>query len=216
MKRLALSSSIGLAVVFLAGCMSWEVPLLAEPTTTYIERLKSNTPKDLRREAILKLRERGKSESPEIQAKILEVLQVIIRDPKEDPLIKSAAITTAEQLGGGVVAPTLVAALDDKYAIVRVDATHALGRMALPSTEEALIRTLLEDPVPSVRVAAAKSLRNFPSRNSIAALIQSLDDSDRAVAMNGRESLKRITGKDPGATSEAWRQWWRESEPVWK
>ena len=216
MRGIELSLLAALAAALLAGCVAWEIPLLGESNETYIERLKPSTPPDLRREAILKLKEQGKSEPPEVRAKILEILKAIITDPKEDVLTKSAAIAAASELGGGVVAPALVDALNDPYAIVRIDAAHALGRMALPSTREPLIRALREDPYSAVRLAAARSLRNFRSGDVIVALIETLDDPERAVAYTAWESLRRITGENLGYQRQAWQDWWQEKEPLWQ
>lgn len=94
----------------------------------------------------------------------------------------------------GRIKAALVAAADDEDARVRAEAIQALGSIAARSrTDDPRVLRALDDPISTVRAAAAASLGwNWPGRRSkvlVPALVRALADADWQVRYRSARSL---------------------------
>ncbi len=115
----------------------------------------------------------------------------LVRALRDTDLKVQIAAVDALAVGGTADLPRVMAALSDAEPNVRVRAAQALGRIATPAANAALIRAL-SDPVPTVRQAAAQAL-GFPGNaGAVQALASHLGDADGAVATACAEALADI------------------------
>ena len=60
------------------------------------------------------------------------------------------------------------------------------------------------------------ALRHYPSRATILGILGIMSSGDRILGLQGRESLRQITGQDFGGDIDAWADWWRdEGNRLW-
>lgn len=111
----------------------------------------------------------------------------------EDP-IRCAAARALGALGGENAAPALVGALTDPDPDVRSDAMAALARCARPQDAAAIRRSLANDPVADVKVAAIRALCRLGDEAAVALL--------RALSNDRCEP--RVAWERPG---EGWDDW---------
>jgi HEAT repeat protein len=73
----------------------------------------------------------------------------------------------------------------------------------------ALLKTAIKDEEWKVRESAVFSFRRINNKEAVEPLIAALNDTNRRVAVEIRETLKKFTGKDFGFDIDLWRAWWR-------
>ncbi len=95
--------------------------------------------------------------------------------------------------------------LQSPDATVRAQAALSLGLVKAGVAQPQLADVLTADPEPFVRTAAAYALGQLGARESTAALVRALSDPDKVTAGAAHASLKRIHGRDLGASPAAWR-----------
>jgi HEAT repeat protein len=134
---------------------------------------------------------------------------------------EARAALAAVALRDGKPEAVLVQALTDKAALKRAAAAEALGR-AGAAGPQAAVRTLLQDPVPDVRLRAALALLRLKDRQAVPALIDLLGRLPPDQVWQAEEALGRLAGDrapdvavgaDAASRREsqrAWAAWWRD------
>lgn len=123
-----------------------------------------------------------------------------------EPAVKAAAIEalgffdTAESIEG------LQGALQDSDPDMRTTACRSLGRIGSRSAMELLIQAQRSDTNIDVRQAAIRELGNFNDPSAIAALGESLSDTDPAVQLLAMRSLQTVTGEKLGDDVRRWKE----------
>lgn len=106
--------------------------------------------------------------------------------------------------------------LKDEDRAVRMDSALAAGQVLDVAFGPALLEAFVRERDPDARIHIIKALEAYPARDTAQALLASLDDPDRQVALNAREVLARQVGRDFGRDGAAWRIWWeREGKSRW-
>jgi len=135
-------------------------------------------------------------------------LAAILRDPKQDDLVRAQAAASLGRMPSGAgYADVLIAALEDPSPVVRRDAAEAAGNHAFPAAADPLINRLRLDPAVDVRRAAAVALGKIRSQGAVPGLIAALEDPDPGVQVLVSESLEAVTGQKFGRDKEAWDKW---------
>jgi hypothetical protein len=139
----------------------------------------------------------------------------------EDELLATLVVVASS---GGKSDPALVAALKDTAAVRRGAAAWVLGR-SRRAEERALVRPLLADSDPKVRLRAARALLAGQEKAAVAALVALLGDAPLEVGWQAEDILFRLAGEQSPRVSlrtgsdterrqcrESWARWWREQE----
>ena len=105
--------------------------------------------------------------------------------------VRTRAALALGQIGGPGAEAALTGALNDPAAEVRVQAVHALRRVAGARAIPALQGLLLRDPDPPVRRAAARTLGMFRETSVRSALTAATTDPDAAVRQEVTRALRR-------------------------
>lgn len=125
----------------------------------------------------------------------------------------------------GKIDPALEKALEDRSVVRRVATIDVLTRHGGKGTL-ALLRGLLRDPAPTVRVRAAQALASHHEAEAIGILIESLGELPHAQGAQVEEFLTNLAGESaPKITlmdqddtrrdcRDAWRAWWQQPPPA--
>jgi hypothetical protein len=121
----------------------------------------------------------------------------------------------------GRIDPLLEAAGKDASPLLRLAAAHALAR-ASGAEARGAGRRLLKDPVPRVRLAAARSLLVAGDRTAVPALAALLEEGPTSLAEQAEDLLRRLGGEQAPAVAldlaspasrrkgrAAWEAWWK-------
>lgn len=181
--------------------------------------LKNSTDGDARAKAYARLTEpatRGGTQAE--QDEVVGMLTSAVVSEKQ-PLCRMAAATALGRFQDPRAVPALIAAYEasdqltpEPAAMLRCRTLHALGETKRPEAANFLAE-VAKRPVKSdlterergqardVRLAAVRSLKNFPQHAEAAAVAQALATQDRDVAVRdrARESYVAMTGKEPPA-----------------
>lgn len=111
------------------------------------------------------------------------------------PELRIAAANTLARLGEANAVPSLVDALEDPDPRVRHRACHACGSLADPRAVPALTERL--DDHPRVRHAAANALGSIGTDQSLAPLIDLLEDGDPSVRRIAAGALGKASNARP-------------------
>jgi outer membrane protein assembly factor BamB len=146
----------------------------------------------------------------------------------EDALVEEAILTSLLALGssGEGVVPSLEAALQAPHPARRAAAAYALGRRA-DAELRAIVRRLLVDPDPRVRLRAAQALVAGQDKSAVPVLVALLEEAPAELCWHAENLLLRLAGEQapvgwPGDASaearhnwrSAWAAWWREHGPT--
>lgn len=97
-------------------------------------------------------------------------------------------------------------ALQDPDPDMRTAACRSLGRIHSPSAMRSLIEAQRSDTNIDVRQAAIRELGKFSDSAAVAALGESLNDSDPAVQLLAMRSLQQATGEKLGDDIRQWKE----------
>jgi DNA primase len=121
------------------------------------------------------------------------------------PSVRSAAVRALGRGGDARYAEPVVAALKDPDEHVRWDAAAALDLLVDERAVAPLAEAAVSDPSVDVRLASARALRHYRTREAGEALLRCLDDPEFSVQFQAGESLKQLTGESAGTDVRAWR-----------
>lgn len=126
-----------------------------------------------------------------------------------DPGVREALDRAYVCLSATVIRLTLEkAALVDSSDTTRAAAVRDLGVLAPEGTLPVLRRVLLDDPLASVRLQAARSLASYPVESAAPVLFDGLADEMADVRLAAAHSLESLTGQSLGDDRRAWVKWW--------
>jgi len=110
---------------------------------------------------------------------------------------------------------TLLAAMNDSDAKLRVAACRGLARRQCPESLAALGNAVGADTELDVRLAAARALGSFRGDDAAKqALSVPLEDNNPALQKVAIESLQNVTGRDYGWSVSTWREYLAGGDPV--
>lgn len=147
----------------------------------------------------------------------VEVLQQGFREPIA--MVRLAAIKGAQDMGDRIFLPELVAALDDKAAVVRAEALDALAGLGTQAEVPAVIAQLQSAQNFNrgkgifVRPHAVTTLGRLGGAEATQALIEALEDRDPVTQDAARRALLQLSGRSSspsgtGSERERWQRWW--------
>ena len=120
-------------------------------------------------------------------------------------------------LKDGAVRPAIIAALKDASPVRRAVAACIVGRLG-DAQQKDVVRKLLADPDPTVRLRAAQGLLAAREKAGIPVLVDLLAVPSTEVAWQAEELLHWVAGerapnaavgaKNGPGCREAWRKWW--------
>ncbi len=111
---------------------------------------------------------------------------------EQDPDVRIEAEKAISRIRDPEITRQLIAYLQDEDSVVRQTAAIFLGRRIDASALEPLAGLALEDPEPSVRMSASKSLGAIDASESWRLLSRALDSEALAVRLRAVEALKNI------------------------
>ncbi len=112
------------------------------------------------------------------------------RDP--DPVVRQRAAEALTVLAGPQAEESLVRALQDPLARVRLAATRGVSDLAPGRALDALVQLLLEDPEWEIRAQAARGLGRSGARELAPALEAALQDRNEFVRAAAAHALEEI------------------------
>lgn len=117
--------------------------------------------------------------------------------------VREAAAKGLAAAGSRKAVEPLLKALNDKCWTVRCRAAEALGALRDPRAIRPLVAKLRDQ---GSRFVAAHELERF-GMPAVEPLIEMLKDKDEFTRGLARDTLKKITGQNPGKTHKAWSEW---------
>lgn len=135
---------------------------------------------------------------------------------REEPgrVLRADIIRTLAAFPDSLAEETLLVAATDQDATVRRLACEGLGSRKSTEALNALAQTVGTDTEAEVRVAAARSLRNFKDPIAVRALGVALEENDAAMQFVAMDSLKVVTGKSYGTSVPAWKEYVQGGSPA--
>ncbi len=219
----------GLACAGLAGCAGfWDEVTSREFSVNAVFNppdpltvIKTSTDGDARAKAFQRLTEPRQRDGGQVeQDEAVQILtQAAISEPQ--PLCRMAAIRTLGKYQDPRAVPALISAFDGANELspelafmVRSQALTALGDTKQPAAAsfvaEVARRPLKADVSErersqgrDVRLAAVRSLKNFPGSEAAVAAAQQLANNEKDIAVRdrARETVVALTGKEPEPAS---------------
>lgn len=191
MVRPAFLCLLGLAVAaFPAGC--------AITASNALKGLASEDPGD-RLDAVVAL---GAMKEPRAAGPLTDLMA-----KDSSSLVRASCARALVALGGAEHAEAFVRALDDREALVRLEAVTALGTVDARAASERIASLLGADPDEGVRRECAKALGRLRATDRIPALVSALSDRDSTVRLHAELALGRITCQDLGPHPDDWQRW---------
>ncbi len=123
-----------------------------------------------------------------------------------EPAIKAQAVESLGYLNTETSIEGLQAAMQDADPDMRTTACRSLGRLGSRSAMRLLIETQRSDTNIDVRQTAIQQLGKFKDPAAVAALGESLTDSDPAVQLLTMRSLRQATGEKLGDDLRRWKE----------
>jgi HEAT repeat protein len=128
-------------------------------------------------------------------------------------LARTAAIAGLARVPDEEATRVLLSAIEDRSPFIRTEAIRSLQNRNTPAVVEALRQRLSTDSDADVRIAAVEALAVLNNRELVPTLIESLKDTEHAVAHRAAESLRQITGAP--VTGDKYTDWkaWADGTP---
>jgi HEAT repeat protein len=107
----------------------------------------------------------------------------------------------------------LVKAASSSEAVIKIEACRALGKVGRPEDATVLAQTMTLDNLEDARIAAIEGLAELKSKDPriYKVLLDGMDHEDPAIRLASLNALRKLTRKDLGTDSAAWR---RELKPL--
>ncbi len=129
--------------------------------------------------------------------------------------VRSAALAAAAATDGKAFADAVTAALADKDASVRVAAVDALHACLAEGAFDPAVKALADKEWP-VRVAAIDAIVEVWTKAAVGALIAHMPEEKGRLRFDVSQALTRMTGKDIGYDSLAWKGWWESNKDAFE
>ena len=206
----------------------WRLPkqmityYLGETPGHYAQMMEDEQSPDLRRTGVLRLVSDYDFARKDPYTK--RYWQIAQGDP--DPLVRVAAVRALNRSRQGSVTTIAIGYLDDVNPLLRLEAAKALANVPDPKAIPALLRhlsaareimgqfgrpeTITESR--DVRVACADALRNYPDKDVVKALVDSLNEKEFEVSWQARKSLVLLTGHDYRYDQLQWREYFLKAD----
>lgn len=141
------------------------------------------------------------------EAEYLRLYRYHLEENYPDATVQAACVNALGRHGNADDVQMIARLLNHDSDLVRWEAATALQRIHNPAAEQPLIRAVMQDKEPDVRMAAAKALGQYPSNRVFATLVGALNDGDFGAVHHAHQSLVLLTGHDLGANAGPWLQW---------
>jgi HEAT repeat protein len=124
----------------------------------------------------------------------MSVEKALIRALEKDDqgIVREAAASTLDRIGGTESEKKLVDALEDKDPKVRTAAATALGHKRNADAAKTLSKILLKDASPEVRRAAAIALGQIGGQHALESLLYAVKDENVYVRTAAQKALEQI------------------------
>jgi hypothetical protein len=218
---------------------SLELVAAGPPARSYLQQALASADLEMVRRARLCLEEIDRAPGPALSGAAVRLLG--LRKPQgaipallaylpfcDDEAVEEEVVQVLSRLAqqAGPIEPTLSAALRDPLRVRRGAAAYALGRVGAVE-HQALVRALLADTDPRVRLRAAQGLVAGKDKTAVPVLIALMEEAPLPVSSQAEELLFRIAADkapsvsvgqgDAGARKQcraAWTGWWRDHGPA--
>jgi len=141
-----------------------------------------------------------------VRKPLLGVYATILAAPHQEPTVRGIALRALGRAEHRAVkyVPQVASCLGDESTDVRWDAAVALDHMIGEAAVKVLRDHALHDPSLDVRIACARTLRNYRRTDVAKTLVECMADEDYAVCYVARASLVQIAGRDRGRLPSDW------------
>jgi HEAT repeats len=186
------------------GCSTY----VGTTSKSFLNQVRNSTDPNTRYVAYAKLGSPGAYENKAQKDEAVETLVAKYQENKEPIAIRAVIIRSLGTLGDQRARHTVIKAVNDPEAVIRVEGCRALGKVGLAEDATILARIMTVDTLEDCRVAAIEGLgwlkSNDPRINRI--LLEGMDHDDPAIRYECLNALRRITGKDLGVDPAPWRK----------
>ena len=197
-----------IAFAIVAGCSTY----IGTTSKSFMKEVRSNPDPNTRYLAYAKLGAPHIYAHPEEKAEAVKLLIAKLNEGKEPLAVRAVIIRSLGNLGDPQAREPISRAVADPEGVIRTEACRALGKVGHPEDVTTLAGVMAADNLEDCRIAAIEGIGALKAKDPriFHILIEGMDHEDPAIRLSCYRSLKQITGKDLGNTTEAWR---RELEP---
>ena len=128
-------------------------------------------------------------------------------------MLREELVRTLAAFPDQVAEDAILVATTDQDAYVRRVACEGLSGKGSPNALNALARSVGSDTDQEVRLAAARSLRNYKDPIAVRALTAALEENNASMQFVVMDSLKATTGKDYAHSVPAWKEYLQGGNP---
>lgn len=199
------------------GCADGPIPALATVNpwlrNEWAEDERLGTTYYQKQTELANVRSRARSYSPAEQQQLVTKLAARYRE-EPSRVLRADLVRTLSAFNDKLSEETLIVAASDQDATVRRLACEGLGKRTSTESLNSLAQTVGTDTDADVRIAAARSLRNFKDPIAVRALGVALEENDAGMQFVAMESLRVVTGKNYGTSLPAWKEYVQGGTPA--
>jgi hypothetical protein len=186
-----------------AGCSSF----LGTTAGSFMRHIRTSEDPNLRYSAYGKLADPGCYTSEEQKDEAVKLLAAALEPGREPTATRVMICRTLGELGRPEAREALIKATDDPDALIRSEACRALGKVGTQADVAVLSRVMTLDRQSDCRIAAIDGLGelNTSDLRTQSLLVENMDHLDPAVRLASLRALRKLTGKDLGIETGAWR-----------
>lgn len=211
-----LALTLTLAVV-LPGCSTFQ----GTTATSFLHKIRDDPDPNVRYQAYHNLASPKCYNNDQQKAEAVRILVEKLEAGKEPIATRAVICRTLGELRDPAARPTLIKAVNDPEAGVRVQACRALGKVGTPEDAILLSRVMTVDTLEDCRIAAIEGMSELKTRDPriLDVLLAGMDHDDPAFRLASVQALRKITGQDHGVEVSAWQKALRplirpETEPA--
>ena len=132
------------------------------------------------------------------------------------PDLRGEYIPAVLRVGRQAVVLQLIESIRVRHEGVREDVAAAMAKVLDPGFLEPILLQLGKEREGGAATRMIQTLRHYPSRATIARIIDAMALDDPRVSINAAATLAELTGRDFGENRERWLAWWdEEGTAVW-
>ncbi len=205
-----------LFVVFATGCAEGPMPRTAwfNPWTRqqWEEDEKFGPTYYAKVEELTKIRKAAASYPPAERQRLALLLAGRLRE-EQSRVMREELTRTLCAFPDQAAEDALIASANDQDGVVRRVACEGLALRSTPAAMETLARAVGSDSELEVRMAAARSLRNYKDPVAVNALGAALEENNSGLQFVAMDSLQATTGKNYGTSVSAWKEYLQGGNP---